>query len=276
MITVGERVVTLGELEKDLKSIIQDIEMPPEAAVERILDHYLILEYGREKGIQVTETELDRFVGEIKRSYDEKDLRDVLLKQYVDFETWKEILRKQLLAKKILRMVSEEIPPVSHDEIKSYYEKHREEFKRPGMVKLRHILTNDREEAEGARQRLIAGEDMAALAREISMAPEAQDGGMIGWVYEGELEEAMGKAVSALEAGQISPVVKTSYGYHIFQVLERRKEGYMSLPEAIPEIESRLFIEKESEFVGAWLNGLRERYPVWVNRELLFEMLESE
>jgi len=264
------------ELEKDLEFITQDMEMPPEAVVERILDHYLILEYGREKGIQVTEKELAQSVGEIKRSYDEKDLRDVLLKQYVDFETWKEILKEQLQVKKILRTVSEEIPPVSHEEIKSYYEEHREEFKHPGMVKLRQILTHDREKAEGARQRLIAGEDLAALAQEISIAPEAQEGGMIGWVYEGGLDEAMSKAVSSLEVGQISPVVKTSYGYHIFQVLERRKEGYMSLPEAAPEIESRLFIEKEREFVGAWLDGLREKYSVWVNRELLFEMLESE
>jgi len=275
VITVGETIVTLGELERDLKLIASGMDIPPDAMVERILDHYLILEYGREKGIAVSDRELEQLVGEIKGDYDEKDFRDLLLKQYMDFERWKEALRRQLLVKKILKGVSAEIPPVSHEEMKSYYEKHKEEFKHPVMVKLRQIVTGERKEAEGARERIFEGEDMGDLAREISIAPEARNGGVIGWVEEDTLEETMSKAFSSLKAGQISPVVKTSYGYHIFQVLERREAGYKALHEVAKEVESRLFYQKEREFFGQWLKGLRQKFSVWVDRELIMKTLES-
>lgn len=275
-IAVGERTVTLGELERDMKYIASGTGTDPEAVIERMIDHYLILEYGREEGIEITEKELDQFIGEIKADYEEKDFRDVLLKQYMDFERWREAVRQQLLVNKVLTRISAEIPPVSYEEIRAYYERHREEFKRPVRVKLRQIVTKDREEAEEIRQWVYEGEDMGELARKFSIAPEAQDDGMIGWVDEEGLEEAMSKAVSSLKVGQISPVVGASYGYHVLQVLERRDAGYRDLPDAAGEIESKLFSLKEEQFFGEWLKGLRERFPVWADRDLIANMLEPE
>ena len=79
----------------------------------------------------------------------------------------------------------------------------------------------------------------------------------------------MGKAVFSLSKGDVSPVVRTSYGYHIFQILNKRHEGTISLPEAVKEIESKLYYQKEAIFYRKWLKDLRVRFPVKVDQELL-------
>ena len=150
-----------------------------------------------------------------------------------------------------------------------YFDANQEEFKRPIMVKFRQIVIRTREEAQNIRKRLMQGEDMSQLAREYSIAPEADNGGEVGWVAEDNLEASMAKAIFSLPIGKISPVVETAYGFHIFKVLSKRPAGFQSLPEAITEIESKLNYEKEAQFYKKWLKDLRATFPVKINEDLM-------
>ena len=83
---VGDREITVRQLEKDLKRIRfemgiegQEAGRLMEGLVDRVIDHYLILEYGRKHQVQITDRELDRAVDEIKRDYLEEDFQKVLL-----------------------------------------------------------------------------------------------------------------------------------------------------------------------------------------------------
>jgi len=87
-----------------------------------------------------------------------------------------------------------------------------------------------------------------------------------------ELEESMEKVVFSLKVGQLSSVIKTPYGFHIFEVLERRPEGERSLPEAMPEIESKLFQSKRDEVYKDWLQDLRRKIAVEVNYNLINQL----
>ena len=164
---------------------------------------------------------------------------------------------------------SQNISPVTYHDVKTYIESHQNEFMRPRMAKFRQVVTRTKDEAEKILQRLKNGEDLDALARAYSVAPEAENGGVVGWVAQGELEESMEKVIFSLPVGRISPVVRTPYGYHIFEVLSKRSEGLKSLPEAMEEIESKLSHEKMELFYQRWLKELRVHYPVSVNNELL-------
>ena len=174
-----------------------------------------------------------------------------------------------LLIKKIMKKVSENISPVTFEEINRYYETHRNEFKRPMMVKFRQIVTRTKEEAEDIRKRLNKGENMDDLARQYSITPEAEMGGEVGWVSKGDLHESMEKPIFALPVGRISQITKTSYGYHIFEVQSKRAEGLKSLYEAMDEIESILFLGKQEAFYERWLIQLRGLFPVRVDKDLL-------
>ena len=248
----------------------QGVKYVIDPLVSKLVDHYLILEYGRQRGITISEKELESEIQDIMKDYpDETVFREMLLKRYLDFEKWKEGLRQQLFVKKIMRKVSENITPVTFDEINTYYDTHRNEFTRPEMVKFSQIVTRTKDEAKDIRKRLKNGENLDDLARKYSITPEAENGGEVGWVSKGELHESMEKPIFTLPTGKISPVTKTPYGYHIFEVQSKRPKGFKSLSQAMDEIESKLFRQKQETFYERWLIQLRGLFPVQVNKELL-------
>ena len=276
VITVGKRNVYEDELKRDIRRLtfevgindedIKDLILP---LVNRIIDHYLILEYGKAKGIQVSDNELETAVKEIKRDYPEKVFQEMLLKRYIDFNAWKEGLRQQLLIEKIIKKALENITTISFQDTKTYFDSHQNDFKHPQMIKLRQIVSSTRDEAEKILALLTQGEDMKGLARKYSKAPEAENGGELGWLAKGELEKSIEDVVFSLPIGTASSVVKTTYGFHIFEVLEKRSEGSKSLPESMAEIEQKLSLQKRDAFYRNWLKELRNLFPVLINEGLL-------
>jgi parvulin-like peptidyl-prolyl isomerase len=130
-------------------------------------------------------------------------------------------------------------------------------------------VTNGKEEAEALLERLQKGEHFDELAREYSIAPEAEDGGEVGWISKDELDESIDKVIFSLPVGRISPVVKTPYGYHLFQVQSKRPEGPESLEEAWNEIEAKLVQQRQELLYNDWIARLRELFPVKINHELV-------
>ena len=276
VITVGDRKITVSELKRDIKRFTSEMGITEERLepilhplVNRIVDNYLILEYGRREGITISDEELNFAVRNMEKDYSDQDFRKILLQGYLDYDEWKEGLREYLLIKKIINKASEGIPPVSHEEIMKYYDSHLDEFERPAMVKFRQIVVENKEDGEKIWKRLNQGEDMGQLAREYSIAPEAENGGEVDWIAEENLDETMGKALLSLPVGKISPVTKSVYGYHIFQVIAKRPKGIQSLPDSIKEIGTKLFYQKEEDFYKNWLDQLRNTFPVVISNDLL-------
>ena len=276
VIVAGSRSVTTDELKKDLEFIGSGIDVSSllqnqviNRLVERLIDQYLIIEYGREQGLSVSEKEVQKALTNIKTGHTEGSFEEELLRGYVEPGEWEKRLREQLLIDKILKKVLEEIVPPGRQEIKQYLEDNLGEYTLPRMVKFRQILTRTEKEAEALLKRLHDGEEMGKLAKEKSIAPEAKRGGMAGWVAEGCLEETMEKTLFSMPQGKISPVTKTPYGYHIFEVLSVQTEGVKALQEVSAEIESKLFEKKRAAFCKQWLAELRRHFGVKINQELI-------
>jgi len=280
VITVGSMDVTPIEFKRDVRRMTLDMNLPGhemqtllEPLVEKLVDHYLILEYGRQKGIVVSDQDLERIVREIQADYSEKDFQEILLRGVIHFDEWKVALKERLLLRKIVSTVLEAMEHIPFQEIRDYYDAHhQEEFRRPLAVRFRQIVTSTREEAEKALQRLNSGEDMDAVIHGYIASKGREYGGEVGWVNKGDLDESVEKVVFSMPLENISPVVETPYGFHIFQVLERRAEGVKSFPEAIPEIEAKLQQERQETFVNRWVESLRDVIPVRVNWEMLKDL----
>jgi parvulin-like peptidyl-prolyl isomerase len=277
VIAVGPRKITAQELKTDVRRAALEAGVTVEgqgqlleALIQQVLDHYLILEYGGQQGIKIADDELETALREIKRDYSEQDFQEALLQGEIDFGEWKKALREQLLIRKIAVKVSEEVEPVSFQEISKYYESHREEFRHPPMVRFRQIVTNTKAEAEHMLKGVSKGEELERLVEKQSAPGAVGREGV--WIAKGDVDESMENALFSLPVGKISGVLETPYGFHILQVLERRPEGIRSLPEAMKEIEARLFYEKESLFHARWLKNLRESTPFTINREVLKSM----
>jgi parvulin-like peptidyl-prolyl isomerase len=276
VISVGSRKITPEDLKEHLKRMAFEPDVANQerfdSLVEMLVDHYLVLEYGKQQGLSVSDEELENTVREIKKDYAEKDFQDLLLKGYIDYGEWKEGLREQLLIRKITRKASEAGPQVSIEEMKAYYDSHREEFRQPAMVRFRQIVTRTKEEADNIQKRLVQGGDMAATVAQSSKVPASAGSSEPGWFAKGDLDESIEKVVFSLPVGKVSGVVETPYGFHIFEVLGRKPEGVRSLPEAMTEIEAKLRYERQEAFYSDWLQNLRKAIPVKIDRALLKEL----
>jgi parvulin-like peptidyl-prolyl isomerase len=281
-VIVGSTRISLDQFKRDMQyvSAVRDIPEKDREIVEKqlmghVVDQYLILEYGKEKGIALAKGDLQNAIKTIREGYTEEAFQESILREYVDYEQWKQRLEQQLLIKKILKDVAATVAPPSHTEMKAYYEANQDRFQCPKSIRFRQIVTRTREEAEGLLKRLRDGEEMAKLAPEFSIAPEAADGGLVDWIAEEQLEESMGRALLSLPVGKVSDVVETPYGYHIFEVLARRPLGRRDLPEVLQELEEELFRKKCEIRYTEWLEELRSRYPVKIDYALLSRVERS-
>ncbi len=280
-ISVGSTQVGLAEVKSDFNELVKALPVTAESRkhvapqiLEQIVERYLILEYGKEHGISLSQAALKDSIRAIRGDYTDEGFREAVLREYIDFDLWKRQLRKRLLVEKILKKVGRQAPPPAHTDIVRYYEEHTDSFHTERQIKFRQIVTWDKKEAKIALERIRKGSDFGNLATEISIAPEASRGGMVGWVAQGQLEKTMDKALFALKPGQQSPVIHSPYGYHIFEVVETRPARTKTLPEVTEEIASKLFRKSRSVFLTQWLAGLKERFKVHVNPNLL-DLLES-
>lgn len=116
-------------------------------------------------------------------------------------------------------------PPPTGEEVGAYLDRHAELRSAGERVLLRQLVLADQASARAAQERARHGEDFAALSRELSRAPNAATGGAIGWVERGQLPPEFEAAVFGLPAGAVSAPVASSAGWHVFQVVERRRGG---------------------------------------------------
>ncbi len=236
--------------------------------VRQVVDYYLIIEHARKQGIVVSDEEFQEELAALKREYRQHGFKEALLRAGVNPQSWKDRLRTQLLVKKVIQQVSAGTDPPSYEEMAAYFETHRLEFNETEGVRFQQIVCKSKKEAQEIRARLQAGERMSELANRYSVAPEAENRGDVAWTSRGELDESMEKALFSLKKGEISPVVKTAFGFHLLQVTERRPGGPRDLPEAIEEVESKLLRERQEAAYKKWLKNLRTEFKVKINKEI--------
>ncbi len=90
----------------------------------------------------------------------------------------------------------------------------------PTKVHCAHILVKTEKEANMVLERLKKGEKFSHIAKEVSLCPSKKRGGDLGTFGQGQMVKEFEKAAFALQKGQISPIIRTKFGYHIIRRLE--------------------------------------------------------
>lgn len=278
---VGTTKISLAEAKNDFHHLLSELpegakqqESMKQQILSHLIDQYLILDYGKEHHISVSDEDLERAVNSVRNDFSEEGFNEALLHDYIDIDQWKKQLRKKLLEERIIQQLTATLSPPDHVAILHYYEDHADAFATKRQVKFRQIVTNDLQKAKKLLQQLDEGDRFEAVARQGSIAPEAKDGGLVGWVEQRELEKTMDKALFSLKPGQISQIIHSPYGYHIFQVLASRPAGVRPLPEVTNQIETGLFRTQQQAFLAEWLKKQKKRVKVHVDKNI-FQMLEQ-
>ena len=149
-------------------------------------------------------------------------------------------------------------------EVSAWYEAHRAELGLPERVVLRQILVPSGELAEAASRRLAAGEPFAAVARDLSSDPSAEQGGLQGEMALEDLPAAFAQQVAGLAPGEVGEPIEASDGWHLFQVEARLPARQRTLEEAAAEIADRLRRERADALLARRVAEAADRYNVVV------------
>jgi peptidyl-prolyl cis-trans isomerase D len=146
---------------------------------------------------------------------------------------------------------------VGEKEIEDYYNRNRAaKFQQPRAIRLRHILTRvpsgadsgqkagARSKAEAALKEARGGKDFLEAAKKYSEDPSGAQGGELGWISPGQLLPALDQAVFALKKGEVSGILESPLGYHIFKAEDVKQEKSTGLKEATSEIVRALKAER--------------------------------
>ena len=128
------------------------------------------------------------------------------------------------------------------------------------LIKLSEISseTEGRQKLIGIKERLENGIKFEDLAKQYSEDPSANNGGDLGWINPGDTVPEFEKTMKQLNANQISDPIKTPFGWHLIQVLERRSQD-MSKESARMQARQQIKMRKSEEAYQDWLQELRDR-----------------
>jgi peptidyl-prolyl cis-trans isomerase C len=244
----------------------------------------------RVDGAPITQADFDREIQSLpdyaKQMFEgpggrEKFLDEVIKKEILYQEALKqgidkspEFIRKMEDAKKmtlISGLLEKEImskAQVTDKDIRDYYDQHKNEFTTTSQIRASHILVKTEAEAEEVLARLKKGEKFEDIARKESMdKSSARNGGDIGYFSRGQIVPEFEKAAASLKIGEISGPVKTQFGYHIIKVTDKKTGPAADFDRVKEIIGQKLTGEKQKEAFDSYLEGLRKKYKVEINKE---------
>ncbi|MBN1625050.1 MAG: peptidylprolyl isomerase [Deltaproteobacteria bacterium] len=239
---LGEGTVTAEKL-AEIKTTV----------LENLICNELLYQESHKIGIKVEEKEINEAYDSRKAQFaSEAEFLETLNQYKFTTDEFKDQIKWGL---SIQHFINKQFT-ISDEEAKQFYNDNPDEFLEPAQAKVSHIMimvdsSADQAKKEAAKKqleealkRLKAGEDFAALAKEVSEDIDTKEnGGDLDYFYKGQMVQYMGDKVQAFEdasfalkPGEISNIVETGYGYHIIKLIDKKdptKIGYDSSKEDI-------------------------------------------
>jgi peptidyl-prolyl cis-trans isomerase SurA len=283
--TVNGEVITMAEVQERAAVELRRMEMQPASpgrdrargktlklAFDNLVAERLFASQVSSLGIEVNDSEIDSVVEDTKRRYGLTDevLDQALKQQGMDRAAYRKAVKRDIESVRLMQMKVRSRVKVTDEDVKNYYQTHPGEFRASEEVRARHILiatpggasadqdAKARALAEKALQRVRAGEDFGAVAKQVSQGPSAADGGELGWLRRGTVQEDIERAAFALQPGQVSDPIRTRTGYQLIQVEERRGGGVRPLDEVKDEIKDRLVNDQADSYRTQFIAELRK------------------
>ena len=224
----------------------------------------------KDLGLEITESDVDKQMLTIKSQYFgkngkcdaacEKKYAAEIKKQGVTDEQVREDVRASVVQNKIYETVTKGVT-VTDKDIEDYYKKTKQNYVQPESRDVRHILVKKKALADSLYQRAASGENFAALAKKFSEDPSSKAQGGKLPISKGRQVPEFDKAAFALDVGEISRPVKTTYGWHIITALTAvKKAKTTALSEVKPAIRQQLLQQEKTDAMKAWVEETQKNF----------------
>jgi peptidyl-prolyl cis-trans isomerase C len=171
-----------------------------------------------------------------------------------------EQFRKSILLETLLREVADNAPGLSDEALRKHYEENKASLEEGERVRVRHVLYKEEKQAGEAARRAKKGEPFEKLME----GAEAAGGTSadLGLIERGAFDKVFEDAAFGAAENSIVGPVKTIYGYHVLQVLERRPAGLPPFEEVKEKIAADLREEAQREAFDNFVNGLKKQAKI--------------
>lgn len=235
------------------------VEAGGKQTVNSMITEELIKQELAKQSITVTDAEVNEEVDALKASFPSEDQFNMALQQSgMTLEDLKGQTKTQVELKKLM---GDKIK-VTDEEIKTIYDQNKESFATPEQVRASHILVETKEEADEIVKQLKDGADFAAIAKEKNQDATKDTGGDLDFFGRGEMDPAFEEAAFKLKKDEISDPVKSSFGYHIIKLTDRKEATNPTLEDKKDEIRKQLENQKVYQESSAYIQELKDKATI--------------
>ncbi|TFG75979.1 MAG: hypothetical protein E4H23_10125 [Chrysiogenales bacterium] len=271
ILTITDVSLTNRDLKNFIKLQYSDVfkQKNNDKLLSRLFDVFceqqVICFKANQDNIQVGDDEINEYLKEIQSRRQDLDID-------------REMIRNVLKVQKYLLARAYKDIEVSDNETAKFYEANLREFQKSEEIQLFQILVKDRENLLAIRSELLNQPSrFEEIARSKSLSPEAANGGAMGFFEKGMLPQEMEEVVFSLKVNEISPIVESPYGFHLFKITQKKKSRMLLLAAVKDEIRSKLLSAKLSAAYEEFSKELRDEVPVRIDQKnLYFTYIKSD
>ena len=281
---VNGQVLTRAEFEQELA---RSLELPdgtsapaPDqlAALRRTVlqarvDRLLFVQEAAKRGVEIPPADVEQRLQRMRADWPPEEFEALLAQRHQTLDELRAELRAQLAQERLFHELVYPRVAITEEEIRAELEAHPEQLQEPEQVHAAQIVVKELDQAKEIRARLREGAKFADLARERSLSADAKDGGDLGWFPRGVMPPQFDAVAFSLGPGQISDVVTTDYGFHIFKLIERRPARKKDLAGVRGEVERRLLRAKQEQAQTEFVSQLRSKADIRINEPLVAQVI---
>ncbi|MEO1767276.1 peptidylprolyl isomerase [Thiobacter aerophilum] len=243
---VNNEAITQQELNERVRLALrqmkaQNVPAPPlpvleKQLLERMITERVQLQFARQTGIRVDDVQLDRALLRIAAANNMSidQFRQAVEQDGVPFAKFREEIRNEIILSRLREREAENRVTVSDAEVEQFFASPQGQQKGETEYHLAHILIRVPEQAgpeiinarraraEQALAEIRKGTPFAQVAASYSDAPDALNGGDLGWRPASRLPELFLPVLNALKPGEVSEVIRSPAGFHILKLNDKR------------------------------------------------------
>jgi len=237
------------------------------------MDRLLFVQEAKKRGLDLQPSDVEERLRRMRADWPPQEFEALLAQRHQTLDELRAEIRAQLAQERLFHELVYPRVAVTEEEIRAELEAHPELVQEPEQVHAAQIVVKELDEAKEIRARLREGAKFADLARQRSLSADAKDGGDLGWFPRGVMPPQFDEVAFSLVPGQISDVVTTDYGFHLFKVLERRPARKKDLAAVRGEVERKLLRAKQEQAQADFVNQLRSKAEIRINQTLVAQVV---